>query len=112
GLLDPLSVELVEAPYVHPLYPRKWSDISTMTISYGHGLSASPLHLAAAYATVLGGGRKVTPTILKQTEVAPGPRVLTEQASAQMRKMVREVVSRGTASFAEVPGYEVGGKTG
>jgi cell division protein FtsI (penicillin-binding protein 3) len=105
-------VELVEAPYVHPLYPRKWSEISTMTISYGHGLSASPLHLAAAYATVLGGGRKVTPTLLKQSQVVPGPQVVTEAASAQMRRMVRDVVARGTASFGEVPGYEVGGKTG
>jgi cell division protein FtsI (penicillin-binding protein 3) len=112
GLLAPVPVELVEAPYVYPLFPRKWSEISTTTISYGHGLSASPLHLAAAYATVLGGGRKVTPTLLKQAYVAPGPQVVTEQASAQMRRMVRDVVARGTASFGEVPGYDVGGKTG
>ena len=47
-----------------PLLPRNWSDISTMTISYGHGLSASPLHLASAYASLLNGGTKVEPTLI------------------------------------------------
>ncbi|MDH5454266.1 MAG: penicillin-binding protein 2, partial [Paracoccaceae bacterium] len=45
GFLEPTTVELVEAPTGKPLLPKKWSEISTMTISYGHGLSASPLHL-------------------------------------------------------------------
>ena len=112
GLLEPTPVELVEAPYVKPLFPSQWSDISTMTISYGHGLSDSPLHLAAAYATILGGGTLVRPTLLKQGAVAPGPRVISEQTSATMRKLLRAVVTRGTASFGEVPGYAVGGKTG
>lgn len=112
GLLEPTPVELVEAPYVKPLFPSQWSDISTMTISYGHGLSDSPLHLAAAYATILGGGTLVRPTLLKQGAVEPGPRVISEQTSVTMRKLLRAVVTRGTASFGEVPGYAVGGKTG
>ena len=112
GLTDPSPIELVEAPYVKPLVPKQWSDLSTMTISYGHGLSASPLHLAAAYATVLGGGTLVRPTILKRTVTEPGPRVISAQTSQVMRGMLRAVVQRGTASFGEVPGYAVGGKTG
>jgi cell division protein FtsI (penicillin-binding protein 3) len=112
GLLEPSPVELVEAPYVKPLMPKQWSEISTMTISYGHGLSDSPLHLAAAYATILGGGTLVKPTLLRRSSVEIGPRVISEATSAAMRKMVRAVVTRGTASFGEVPGYAVGGKTG
>ena len=53
GLFDPTAVELAEAPTGRPLLPKRWSEISTMTISYGHGLSDSPLHLAAAYATIV-----------------------------------------------------------
>ncbi|MGB0798518.1 MAG: penicillin-binding transpeptidase domain-containing protein, partial [Planktomarina sp.] len=51
-------------------------------------------------------------TLLKQAEVTPGPRVISETVSHQMRDMLRHVVTEGTASFGEVPGYAVGGKTG
>jgi cell division protein FtsI (penicillin-binding protein 3) len=113
GLLAPTPVELAEAPGAKPLFPQKtWPEISTMTISYGHGISASPLHLAAAYATMLGGGTRVTPTLLRNPASVPGPRVISEETSARLRDMVRQVVVHGTATLAEVPGYAVGGKTG
>jgi cell division protein FtsI (penicillin-binding protein 3) len=83
-----------------------------MTISYGHGISASPMHLATAYASLLNGGLQVTPTLLKREEYTPGPRVVSEDTSRQAREMLRQVVARGTASLGDVPGYRVGGKTG
>ncbi len=112
GFLEPTSIELSEAPSGRPLSPKQWSEISTMTISYGHGLSASPLHLAAAYATIANGGTRVTPTILKSSELQQGSRVLSPEVAAEAVSMMRQVVVRGTASFGEVPGYEVAGKTG
>lgn len=112
GFLEPTPVELVEAGAGRPLWPSNWSEISTMTISYGHGLSASPLHLASAYASLLNGGTRVTPTLLKRDTVALGPRVVSEQTSKTARRLLREVVLHGTASFGDVAGYEVGGKTG
>ena len=112
GLLEPTPVELAEAPTGRPLMPSNWSELSVMTISYGHGLSSSPLHLAAAYATVLNGGTRVVPTLLRQTTPQAGERVLSARTSEIAASMLREVVTRGTASFGEVPGYEVGGKTG
>lgn len=113
GFLRPTAVEMVEAPTGAPLLPPQWSEISTMTVSYGHGLSASPLHLAAGYASLLNGGTRVEPTLLRhEGPVVPGERVLSERVSAISRSMLRQVVTRGTASFAEVEGYEVGGKTG
>ncbi len=112
GLLEPTPVEMAEAPTGRPLLPGNWSEISTMTISYGHGLSSSPLHLAAGYATLLNGGTRVAPTLLQQSAPQRGERVLSQQVSVAARQMLREVVVRGTASFGEVPGYEVGGKTG
>lgn len=112
GLTEPTALELIEAPGAHPLLPEKWSELSTMTIAYGHGLSVSPLHLAAAYAAIANGGRRVTPTLLQSPGARPGPRVMAPETAAAMRRMLRRVVTEGTASLADVPGYAVAGKTG
>lgn len=113
GLLDPSPVELIEAPRARPLLPRKWSDIASATISYGHGMSTSPMQLAAGYAAMVNGGYKVTPTLIKRDSAPPrGEPVISEQTSAQVRTMLRLVVEKGTAKMAEVPGYYIGGKTG
>jgi len=113
GFFKPTSVELIEAPGARPLLPEKWSEIHTMTVSYGHGLSASPMHLASAYATLLNGGYKVTPTLLKRDRFERGPRVISENTSKQARDLLRRVVTDGTAAaFGEVAGYRVAGKTG
>jgi len=112
GFMEPTPVELQEAPSGAPLLPKNWSELSTMTISYGHGLSSSPLHLATAYSSLLNGGTRVYPTLLKRDLVQSGPRVVREDISQSARDMLRQVVVRGTASFGEVEGYEVGGKTG
>ncbi|MCA0856813.1 peptidoglycan D,D-transpeptidase FtsI family protein [Phaeobacter italicus] len=112
GMFDPTPIEIVEASGGQPLKPKKWGELSTVTISYGHGLSTSPMHLAAGYAAIANGGRYVSPTILRQTGPQLGDRVMSEDAAAQARAMLRKVVTSGTASFGEVPGYQVGGKTG
>ncbi len=112
GFMKATPVELSEAPSGKPLLPRQWSEISTMTISYGHGLSSSPLHLAAGYASLLNGGTKVLPTLIRRDTPQYGPRIVSESVSERSRDMLRQVVTRGTASFGEVAGYEVGGKTG
>nr|WP_026352238.1 penicillin-binding protein 2 [Yoonia vestfoldensis] len=112
GLLQPTPVELIEAPTGAPLLPRNWSEISTMTISYGHGLSSSPLHLAAAYAAMVNGGTRVEPTLLHNPDPQPGPRVISQAVSRSVVGMLRATVTEGTASMGDVLGYEVGGKTG
>ncbi|WP_460274853.1 peptidoglycan D,D-transpeptidase FtsI family protein [Celeribacter sp. ULVN23_4] len=115
GFFEPTPVELAEAPSGKPLLPKHWSELSTLTIGYGHGLSASPLHLATAYSSLLNGGTRVTPTLLRRTGYVPkGNRIVREDVSAAARSMLRDVVAdpKGTASFAEVPGYRIGGKTG
>jgi cell division protein FtsI (penicillin-binding protein 3) len=112
GFLKATPVEMIEAPSSAPLLPRQWSELSTMTISYGHGISTSPLHLATGYATLLNGGTTVEPTLLRQHNRQSGARVISEETSRISREMLRDVVVRGTASFGEVAGYDVGGKTG
>ncbi|MFV0491478.1 MAG: peptidoglycan D,D-transpeptidase FtsI family protein [Pseudorhodobacter sp.] len=112
GLLDPTPVELIEARRARPLIPNRWSDIVTITASYGHGISASPLHLATAYAAIANGGIMIKPTLLRRDAPAWGQRVMSERVARDSVQMLRRVVTDGTASFAEVPGYAVAGKTG
>ena len=113
GFFDPVPLEIKEAQRSTPLLPKNWSELSTMTISYGHGLAATPLHMAAAYATITNGGLSVTPTLLKSGAVpTEEDRILSPETSAKLRDMLRQVVVRGTASLGEVEGYQVGGKTG
>ena len=112
GLLDASPVELIEAPGAKPLRPAKWPDIVTVTASFGHGLSSSPLNLAAAYASIANGGIKVSPTLMKRVEPMRGIRVVSPEVSKMAVDMLRLVVVSGTATLADVPGYQVAGKTG
>ena len=112
GFFEPTPLELIEAPGARPLIPKKWPEIVTITTAYGHGMSASPMHLAAAYAAIANGGVMIKPTLLKRDGPTSGVRVMTEKTAAEAVLMLRRVVTEGTASLGEVPGYEVAGKTG
>ena len=114
GLLAATPIELVEGSTAKPQFPSKWSEIATMTISYGHGISGSPLHLAAAYSVIVNGGTFVSPTILQKSVSEVGARIISKNVSDQLRSMLRDVVRtpEGTANLGEVSGYSVGGKTG
>ena len=111
GLTDPTGIELTEAASGKPLLPPRWGEVTTATVSYGHGISVSPLHLAQAYATIANGGRLVTPTLLAGGSV-PGVQVMRPEVARRSVAMLRRVVTEGTASMGDVAGYEVAGKTG
>jgi cell division protein FtsI (penicillin-binding protein 3) len=112
GLMDPVDVELPEIGVSR--YPGDWSEISSMTISYGHGMSVTPLQLVRAFASVVNGGTFEPMTIIKGGNAGKpeGKRVISEKTSSQMRRLMRMVVQYGTGKQANVPGYRVGGKTG
>jgi cell division protein FtsI (penicillin-binding protein 3) len=112
GFFEPTKVELVEAPGAKPLIPPKWPEIVTITTSYGHGMSASLTHLAAAYGAIANGGVMVTPTLVKRGGPVTGTRVMSEDVARASLGMLRGVVTDGTASLGDVPGYQVAGKTG
>jgi cell division protein FtsI (penicillin-binding protein 3) len=98
-----------------PLWPQgKWSRVTNMTVSYGHGLAVTPLHLASAYAAMVNGGiwRPATLMKLDPTDVPRGRRVFKESTSSRMRQMLRMISLYGTGKSADAPGYRVGGKTG
>jgi cell division protein FtsI (penicillin-binding protein 3) len=110
GLLQPIRTELPEA--ARPLFPRYWGTVETATIAFGHGISVSPLAYAAAAAAVVNGGRRVTPTFLKHPQDSRGEQLIAPATSAEMRTLLRYVVTNGSGKKADVPGYDVGGKTG
>ena len=112
GLLDAAPVELIEAPGAKPLVPPRWPEIVTITASYGHGISSSPLNLATAYAIIANGGTVIRPTLLRGQTPPSGVRVMRADTAAAAVAMLRRVVTEGTASLGEVPGYAVAGKTG
>ncbi len=112
GFMRPTALELPENGW--PLVPNPWREINSMTISFGHGISVSPMHTVAAAASVINGGVFHTPTILRRppgTDI-PSEQVVSRQTSDMMRRMFRFVVTEGTGKSAGGKGYVVGGKTG
>ena len=85
-----------------------------MTISYGHGISITPMHLASATATIVNSGVKVNPTLIKGKAEKKNEVIISKETSIKMKSIMRLVVSNknGTAKKAEAPGYLIGGKTG
>jgi cell division protein FtsI (penicillin-binding protein 3) len=112
GLLTTAAVELPESG--KPLTPKPWRDINTMTVGFGHGIAVSPLQLTTAVAAVVNGGLWRPPTVLVRggESLPAGERVFSARTSAQLRGLMRLVVRYGTGRKADVPGYQVGGKTG
>lgn len=109
GLLSPSPIELPEVGA--PLYPARWREINTMTISFGHGIAVTPIQLTTAVGALVNGGVLRAPTLLAGA-VKDGERVIRPETSVIMRHLMRLVVQDGTATKADVPGYRVGGKTG
>jgi cell division protein FtsI (penicillin-binding protein 3) len=101
-----------EDPGDVPAY-EDWSGSSIGNIPIGQGLTVTPLQLAAGYAAIANGGRRITPHIREQEGPAsPGPRVISEKTSAIVRGMLQGVVDEGSGHSAQIPGYTVAGKTG
>ena len=112
GLLGMLSLEIPELGKPQVLIDKKV--LSTMTISYGHGISITPMHLASATATIVNSGVKVNPTLIKGKIEKKNEVIISNKTSLKMKSIMRLVVSNkyGTAKKAEAPGYLIGGKTG
>jgi cell division protein FtsI (penicillin-binding protein 3) len=90
-----------------------WRPITTATVSYGYGLSVTPLQLAHAYATLGAYGLQRPVSFTRVDHPVAGERVLPEQVSRDVIRMLQTVVSdAGTGKRASIPGYSVGGKTG
>jgi len=113
GQLDRLRTELPES--ASPIVPKRWSELNTITIAFGHGLSVAPLQAVMGINAVMNGGYLIPPTFLKRSEEearALAKKVIKSETSEKMRYLMRLNAEIGTAKQADVKGYYIGGKTG
>lgn len=113
GLLDMLKTELPET--ARPLEPKEWKKLNSITISFGHGVTTTPLQTAMAAAALVNGGKLIKPTFLPRTQEeanAMSEQVISAKTSAEMRYLFRLNVEQGSGRNAEVDGFYMGGKTG
>src|SRR6202000_1761820 len=113
GQLDRLRTEWPES--ASPIVRRRWGDLNTITISFGHGIAVAPLQAVMGIDALANGGYLIPPTFLKRTEqeaMALAKRVIKPETSDKMRYLMRLNAEIGTAKKADVKGYYIGGKTG
>jgi cell division protein FtsI (penicillin-binding protein 3) len=113
GQLDRMRTELPES--AEPLVPKRWMELNTVTIAFGHGIAVAPLQAVAAIGALMNGGRLIPPTFLKRSEkdaLKLSTQVVKPETSDKMRYLMRLNVEKGSATRADVKGYYVGGKTG
>ncbi len=111
GVLDQIEFDLEE---VGKPMPFNWGKCKLATTSFGHGITTTPLQLAKGYSIISNGGFNIIPTLIKKKNYKIEKRILKEEVSNQINPILRKIVStkEGTAGFANIPGYEIGGKTG
>jgi cell division protein FtsI (penicillin-binding protein 3) len=113
GQMDRLRTELPES--TAPIVPKRWGELNTITIAFGHGIAVAPLQAVMGINAVVNGGLLIPPTFLKRSEEearAIAKKVLRTETSEKMRYLMRLNAEIGTAKKADVKGYYIGGKTG
>ena len=113
GVLNKIEFDIEE---VGQPIPFRWGKCKLATASFGHGITTTPLQLAKGYSIITNGGYDIKPTLIKRdlNTKQQKKRFLKEGVSEKINPILRKIVStkEGTAEFANVSGYEVGGKTG
>jgi cell division protein FtsI (penicillin-binding protein 3) len=115
GQLDRLRTELPESAM--PIVPKRWAELNTITIAFGHGIAVAPLQAVMGVNAMINGGLLIPPTFLKRTEEEAqtvARRVIKKETSDKVRYMMRLNAETGSARQAEAKakGYYLGGKTG
>ena len=111
GLLTAIDFDIEE---VAPQKNYNFGKCKLATASFGHGIATTILQLAKGYAVLSNGGFDVNPTLIHNKNFKKNNRILNKGVSDQVVKALRKIVNteEGTAKFADVEHYEVGGKTG
>ena len=110
GITDKMEFDIEE---IGSPISFKWRDCKLKTVSYGHGITTTPIQLARGYAILSNGGYQVNPTLIKKEfDESKRKKILKKDLSNKLNPILRKVVTNGTAGLSDVDGYEVGGKTG
>ena len=90
-----------------------WNKCKLETVSFGHGITTTPLQATAVYAALANGGKIIEPKLIKK-ESLEDRRLISKATSVKINNILRKVVTEdeGTAKLADIHGYYVGGKTG
>lgn len=91
---------------------KHWSDISRATVSFGQGMTTTPLQIVMGYAAIGNGGILKTPYLLKSKPAEEGKRIMSAETAETVAGFLRNVVTLGHGKRAAVSGYQVAGKTG
>ncbi len=96
--------------------PEKWSGSTIGNVPIGHGIAITPVQMASAYAAIANHGLWVQPHLVDRIGSArprlERRRIVSKRIAAELTQMLRDVVIEGTGTRAEIPGYQVAGKTG
>ncbi|MEL6363639.1 MAG: penicillin-binding protein 2 [Pseudomonadota bacterium] len=109
GMFEEIEIEAAET--ARPQAPRKWGPSELATVSYGHGIAVTPLHLVKAYAELLNGGCRVAPTLKKRKGETDCEQIISPRTSVAARRILRAVTGYGTGKNARAEGFHVIGKT-
>jgi len=111
GILTNISFDIDE---VGETQMGRWGKCKLLTVGFGHGIATTLLQLTKGYSIITNGGFEISPTLIKKTKYKTGKRILNKEVSKKINPILRKIVSteEGTAGFANVKGYEIGGKTG
>ncbi|MHA1540961.1 MAG: peptidoglycan D,D-transpeptidase FtsI family protein [Alphaproteobacteria bacterium] len=111
GFLDKIKTDLGDT--AHPILPYKWTKIESATISFGHGISVSPLQTILATNALINGGYYLPPTFVPNDKKSfKAKQIISEETSAKMRKLMHRIVEEGTGQKVKIEGLKIGGKTG
>ena len=91
-----------------------WNKCKLETVSFGHGITTTPLQASTVYAALSNGGEMVKPSLIKSKRKTEIKKIISNKTSITINQILRKVVTdqHGTASLADIHGYYVGGKTG
>jgi len=111
GILTNISFDIDE---VGETQMGRWGKCKLLTVGFGHGIATTLLQLTKGYSIISNGGFDVSPTLIQKDNYRKTKRILNEKVSEKINPILRKIVStkEGTAGFANVKGYDVGGKTG
>jgi cell division protein FtsI (penicillin-binding protein 3) len=96
-----------------PIFPKRWREINLFTISYGHGIAITPLHITSLIAAIINDGKYYNPSFIKQNKKLEDKKPIINKVTSEIiRSLMEDTVKNGTGKESFLENYKIGGKTG